>query len=122
MTTTTNRRLLFSVGIADCEVQTFASGGPGGQHQNKTQSGVRVIHTASGARGECRETRHQGKNKQTAFRRMTETSRFKAWHKLECARRMGQPSVEELVDEAMKPHNIQFESKDEQGRWKKEMV
>ena len=28
----------------DLEMQTFCSGGPGGQHQNKTQSGVRLIH------------------------------------------------------------------------------
>lgn len=31
--------------------QTFSAGGPGGQHQNKTQSGVRLIHK-SGVRAE----------------------------------------------------------------------
>src|SRR5437868_98049 len=35
------------------EVQTFSAGGPGGQHQNKTQSGVRIIHS-SGVRAESR--------------------------------------------------------------------
>ena len=34
-------------------MQTFCSGGPGGQHQNKTQSGVRLIHK-SGVRAESR--------------------------------------------------------------------
>ena len=34
----------------ELEMQTFCSGGPGGQHQNKTQSGVRLIHK-SGVRG-----------------------------------------------------------------------
>ena len=29
---------------ATLEMQTFCTGGPGGQHQNKTQSGVRLIH------------------------------------------------------------------------------
>lgn len=28
-------RPVFSVTLADCEVQTFAAGGPGGQNQNK---------------------------------------------------------------------------------------
>ena len=45
----------------ELEMQTFCSGGPGGQHQNKTQSGVRLIHK-SGVRGESRTERSQPKN------------------------------------------------------------
>lgn len=45
----------------DYEMQTFCSGGPGGQHQNKTQSGVRLIHK-SGVRAESRTERSQNKN------------------------------------------------------------
>lgn len=74
-----DKRLLFSVTLKDCTVQTFRSGGKGGQHQNKTESGVRIIHRDSGARGECRETKSQHKNKRTAFIRMTETQEFKLW-------------------------------------------
>jgi len=40
---------LFSITKKDLEIQTFCSGGLGGQHQNKTASGVRIIHRASGA-------------------------------------------------------------------------
>ena len=40
----------------DLERETFRSGGPGGQHQNKTQSGVRLIHP-SGVRAESRTER-----------------------------------------------------------------
>lgn len=32
----------------ELRVETFRSGGPGGQHQNKTESGVRVTHLPSG--------------------------------------------------------------------------
>jgi len=71
--------LAFSVGLADCEVQTFRSGGKGGQHQNKTESGVRVIHRDSGARGESREHRSQYQNKRAAFTRMVETPAFQAY-------------------------------------------
>jgi peptide chain release factor 2 len=45
----------------ELEMQTFCSGGPGGQHQNKTQSGVRLIHK-SGVRAESRTERSQNKN------------------------------------------------------------
>ena len=46
---------------SELEMQTFCSGGPGGQHQNKTQSGVRLIHK-SGVRAESRTERSQHKN------------------------------------------------------------
>jgi peptide chain release factor 2 len=52
----------------DLEKQTFTSGGPGGQHQNKTQSGVRLIHRPSGVRGESRTERSQHKNYDNALK------------------------------------------------------
>lgn len=73
------RQLLFSVTLADCDVQTFRAGGPGGQNQNKRDTGVRIIHRASGARGESREERSQLQNKRLAFRRMADSAMFRAW-------------------------------------------
>lgn len=84
------KTLLFSVTKADFDIQTFASGGPGGQHQNKTESGVRIVHRDSGAVGESREHRSQHQNKEAAFNRLVKSPAFLAWHKLETARRMGQ--------------------------------
>lgn len=111
------KKKLFSVTIKDCRVDTFASGGPGGQHQNKTQSGVRIVHEPSGAVGECRELRSQHQNKTLAFRRMAETKKFQTWARIEAARRMGKPTVEELVEQAMAPGNIRVEGQDEEGKW-----
>jgi peptide chain release factor 2 len=51
----------------DYEMQTFCSGGPGGQHQNKTQSGVRLVHK-SGIRAESRTERSQHKNFDNAMK------------------------------------------------------
>lgn len=51
----------------DIELETFMSGGPGGQHQNKTASGVRLRHTPSGVVVECRSERSQHKNRKTAM-------------------------------------------------------
>src|SRR5262249_18463377 len=45
----------------DLERQTFRSGGPGGQHQNKTESGVRFIHKPTGIAAESRTERSQHK-------------------------------------------------------------
>lgn len=72
------REKILSVTLKDCDVQTFRAGGNGGQKQNKTNSGVRIIHRASGARGESREERSQLQNKKNAFRRMAETPAFQA--------------------------------------------
>lgn len=52
----------------DLRWETFASGGPGGQHVNKTQSGVRVRHLPTGLMVECTEQRNQGANKKRALK------------------------------------------------------
>ena len=105
-----NKELLFSVTIKDCDISTFRSGGPGGQHQNKTESGVRIAHRASGAVGISREMRSQHKNKQLAFSRMASDTKFKKWHKIECAKKMGNiKDVENKVNQMMEPKNIKIE-------------
>jgi len=119
---TDKKRLLFSVTKDDCDWQTFRAGGKGGQYQNKTETGVRCIHRASGAVGEARDSRSQHANKVEAFKRMTETATFKNWHRLETARRLAdyqsiEQMVEEAVDVAMQPLNLKTEIKDQQGRW-----
>jgi hypothetical protein len=101
--------LLFSVTIEDCTVQTFRAGGKGGQHQNKTESGVRVIHTPSGAVGEGRDSRSQLTNKRSAFLRMAKSKEFTNWHRIETARRLGQPSIESIVESSMSPDNLKIE-------------
>jgi protein subunit release factor B len=87
-------QLLFSVTIKDCDVQTFRAGGKGGQHQNKVESGVRIIHRASGAVGEGREDRSQLVNKRRAFARMARSETFQRWHRLETSRRLGVELIE----------------------------
>jgi peptide chain release factor 2 len=51
----------------ELERQTFRSGGPGGQHQNKTESGVRFIHLPTGIAAESRSERSQVKNSAMAL-------------------------------------------------------
>lgn len=116
-----DRELLFSVTLNDCEVQTFAAGGPGGQNQNKRHTGVRIIHPPSGARGESREHREQLRNKKAAFRRMAEHPLFKAWvarqslQYKEMQERIAKEVEASLADES----NLKIEVKNDKGKWVK---
>lgn len=112
--------LLFSVTIKDCRVDTFRSGGPGGQNQNKVETGVRITHIASGAVGTSREHNSQRQNKEAAWKRMGETKVFQNWAKLEAAKRTGiqlfsneiksiPKSYEKLIDDMMRPENLKCE-------------
>lgn len=110
-----DRVKVLSVTLKDCEVQTFRSGGPGGQNQNKVSSGVRIIHTESGARGESRETRSQLENKKRAFRRMVESKEFQLWMKLKLGAADAQKAesdrrVRNQVERDMRPENILIET------------
>lgn len=112
------RELLFSVTKDDFELQRFRAGGKGGQGQNKRSVGVRLIHKASGARGEARDERSFDQNRKNAFLRLIETKEFKSWHKIETARRLGRAGeIDQIVKNAMEPQHLMIEVKDENGRW-----
>ena len=111
------KEVLFSVTAADCDWEYMRGTGPGGQKRNKTESKVRCTHRDSGAIGESDETRSQHDNKRKAFVKMAQTPQFRAWHKMETARRMGQlADLNEAVDRTMKECNLRIEGKRD-GRW-----
>lgn len=56
--------------LAQCRVETFRAGGPGGQHQNVTESGVRLVHLPTGVRATAREERSQHRNRSMALARL----------------------------------------------------
>lgn len=70
-----------------------------------------MLHTAfSGAAGKATDTRSWQKNRQIAFKRMAESKKFKEWHKVECARRLGQENeIQKLLDEKMLDKNLKIE-------------
>ncbi len=104
------KELLFSVTKKDFDIQTFRCGGKGGQNQNKRETGVRIIHKASGAIGESREERNQLQNKKIAFKRLIETKEWKIWHKIQAAAALkGICDIERKVNDLMKDENLKVE-------------
>ena len=58
--------------LRECEVDTFRSSGPGGQHVNKTESAVRLRHLPSGVVVTSQQERSQHQNKSLCLRKLRE--------------------------------------------------
>jgi peptide chain release factor 2 len=95
--------------LAQCRVETFRSGGPGGQHQNVTESGVRLVHLPTGVRASARDERSQHRNRALALARLRK--------KLEAMTRRKTPRVATRVPKAQKKRRL--EEKKRRGERKK---
>jgi len=56
--------------LAECDVDTFGSGGPGGQNVNRRATAVRLTHRPSGVVLVCQDERTQLSNKRRALERL----------------------------------------------------
>ncbi len=56
--------------LKESKVSFFKSGGPGGQHRNKTETGVLIKHLPTGITASASERRSQGQNREVAAERL----------------------------------------------------
>jgi protein subunit release factor B len=90
--------------LAECEVETYRSSGPGGQKKNKTESSVRVRHLPSGIVRVATESRSQYRNREAALERV--------WEALEARRRRAKPRVPTRPTAASKAARIETKRRD----------
>jgi protein subunit release factor A len=95
--------------LSQCRVETFTAGGKGGQHQNRTESAVRLVHEPTGIVAVSREERSQHRNKSIALSRLRE--------KLEARNRRPKPRRRTKVPRSQKRKRL--EEKRRRGRLKK---
>jgi len=85
--------------LAQCRVETFRAGGPGGQHQNKTETAVRIVHLATGISSVARDERSQLRNRYLAISRLRE--------KLEAHNKMPEPRHRTIIPKREKKKRLE---------------
>jgi len=95
--------------LAQCTVETFTAGGPGGQHQNRSETAVRLVHEPTGVRVTARDERSQHRNRSLALKRLRA--------RLEEINQVAEPRIPTKVPRAQKKRRL--EAKRRRGREKK---
>ena len=99
----------------DCDLEFFVAGGPGGQHRNKVETGVRLTHRPTGLVVTATERRSQSANREAAYERMAE--------KLEKLQRPRKPRKATNPSAASKRKRVERKRKDSErkrarAKWK----
>jgi len=112
------KTLLFSVTKKDFVINWFSGTGAGGQHRNKHQNCCRLVHPESGATATGQNSRSREDNLRDAFKKLIEKDTFKIWMNRKIWEITQSKTIEELVQDAIKPENLKIEGKGDDGRWK----
>ena len=65
--------------LAQCEVQAHRASGPGGQHRNKAETAVRLVHRPTGVTVEGKDERSRTQNLRIALLRLREKLERRAY-------------------------------------------
>jgi len=85
--------------LAECEVEFVRASGPGGQHRNRRETGVRLTHLPTGVVVMATERRSQAANRRLALERMVE--------RLERRRRVQRPRVPSRKSRGVKAKELE---------------
>ena len=118
------KELLLSITKKDFDIHYFSGTGAGGQHRNKHQNCVRMLHRESGASATAKDSRSKEKNVKSAFDRIIKSKTFKKWHRITVAKAMmsdeekrkEKEKIKKTVDESMNEKNLKIEIKDN-NKW-----
>jgi protein subunit release factor B len=65
--------------LAQCDVQAHRASGPGGQHRNKAETAVRLVHLPSGVSVEGKDERSRTQNLRIALARLRQKLERRAY-------------------------------------------
>jgi protein subunit release factor B len=89
--------------LEECDVMTFRASGKGGQHVNKTESAVRLVHRPSGIVTVCSRERSQYLNKCRCLKNLRE--------KIERATYKDPPRIATKVPRSANRNRLEIKSK-----------
>jgi len=113
------KELLFSITKKDFDINYFSGSGGGGQHRNKHQNCVRLKHIDSGVMVVGQSSRSRQQNLREALCNLVDHPKFKIWHIHKVNEVITGKTIQQKVEEAMKPENLVIETKKD-GKWVKE--
>lgn len=116
----TKKKAEFKVTKKDFEVSWFSGKGAGGQHRNKHMNCCRIKHIATGIIKTGQSNRDRMNNQKEALHAIANDPRFKFYCHTKLREIESGQTVEEKVEEMMRPDNLKIEVKDENGQWKEE--
>lgn len=112
------KELMFSITKKDFKIDYFSGKGAGGQHRNKHQNCIRLTHTDSGVTCTGQSSKERSANLREAFTSLTKDQKFKLWLNRRFYEVVEGKTIDQKVEDDMKPENIKVEYYD--GGWVEE--